>query len=182
MFNKHLVEQINLLNPTCVFINCESGHEERNVELINQLNCTIKSYFGHVSEWMKSGLLIGNWLYVGAHWGICVHMNTLGLLNMANVWKYNDEYSKRFNILVRPDLLLQDLLSDYPEGSCSKNDIMNDKYLTWEELNAGPNTIPYYRVTDIKTEMGVDFVGNEVIPQKMNYDTTINRKSDKRLT
>ena len=59
---------------------------------------------------------------------------------------------------------------------------MNDKYLTWEELNAGPNTIPYYRVTDIKTEMGVDFVGNEVIPQKMNYDTTINRKSDKRLT
>ena len=179
-FNKYLVEKINAINPTCVFINSESGEHERNVELIDQLNCPIKSYFGNMGEWMKSGLLIGNWLYVGCHWGICVHVNVLGLLNLANVWKYDSDYNRRFNILVRPDLLLHKIEEDYPDGSCSKHEIINDRYLKWQEINAGPDTIPYYRVIDIKQNSeGKDHVGNQA---ENTYDNTINRKNDKRLT
>lgn len=185
VFNKYLIEQINKIDPQVVFIHFKSGVEVINQDLIDQLNCPIKSYFDHVEEWMKSGLLVGNWLYVGTHFESCVHLSTLGILNMMSVKRFNvNGYADKFNIFVRNDLLLHSERYDMdkPEGCCSESDIIDDAYCVWERMETKE---PYFKCLEVRpepTKEGYQPEGNKDIEYQLSYDPLIERSKDKRLT
>tara|TARA_R110001592_G_scaffold46315_4_gene147527 strand:- start:11779 stop:12372 length:594 start_codon:yes stop_codon:yes gene_type:complete len=175
IFTEHLIKEINKLSPTAVIVDSESGEETYNQSLVDRLNCPIKSFIRNPSEWMTSGLLIGNWLWVGATWQICVHMNQLGLLNMFGIKKqYPSTYGKLFNILVRPDLILKDPdggIDDLPAGYLSELELLEDYHFEWDQIGTG-----YYSPIQKKQDCPE---GN---PWTGSYDMNINRSNDKRLT
>jgi hypothetical protein len=185
VFNKYLVEQINLINPQVVFIHAKTGVEKINYDLIDQLNCPIKSYFDFYEEWMKSGLLVGNWLYVGTHFESCVHLNSLGILNMMDIKRFNvNDYAEKFNIFVRSDLLLHSdrFDIDMPEGSCSESDIIDDAYCVWERMKTKE---PFFKCLEVRqrpTKENFQPEGNKHSIFQRSYDMSINRSKDKRLT
>jgi len=185
VFNKYLVEQINIINPQVVFIHSKSGVEEINQELIDQLNCPIKCYFDYLEEWMKSGLLTGNWLYVGTHFETCVHLNTLGICNMMDVKRFNiNNYADKFEIFVRSDLLLHGsrFELDKQEGVCSESDIIDDAYCVWERMDTKD---PYFKCIErhpVPLKENYQPNGNKPSDFELSYDLSIDRTNDKRLT
>ncbi len=188
-FNKYLVEQINAINPKVVFICFESDDYKINQDLIDKIDCPIKSYFGSKEEWMKSGLLTGNWLYTGTHFQTCVHLNVLGLLNMFDVKRFNmNNYNDRFELFMRSDLTLHGNRThlDRPEGTTTDSEVFNDNYCIWERLDTTPS---YYKLKQLRAvQLNPEFqprgnvpIYNETNPQPQ-YDTLIDRTNDKRLT
>tara|TARA_B100000927_G_C16323808_1_gene412464 strand:- start:119 stop:748 length:630 start_codon:yes stop_codon:yes gene_type:complete len=187
IFNEYLIKEINKINPTVVFIHHESGTETINQEVIDKINCPIKCYFDLVEEWMKSGLLVGNWLYTGFHFETCVHTNTLGILNMMNVKKFDQyHYGDKFNLFVRNDLLLHGSRYelDSPEGVVTEDEILHDVYCVWEKQNLEtPHYFKCLRRRPVPLKAGYSPQGNEPAKYKdATYDDNIDRTNDKRLT
>jgi len=176
VFADYLVEQINLINPQAIICDSETGEETRNQNLIDRLNAPIKSHIIDKSQFMTSGLLKGNWLWVGATWQICVHMNKLGLVNLWNLRQEYPQYKDLFGMWVRPDLVLVGphngvTTDDYPECALTAPVLLQDYYFEWSEAEEN-----YFTPTGKKPGCPT---GNY---SQTNYDMSIDRSGDKRLT
>ena len=179
VFNEYLVEQINAMNPTVLFVHIESGTEKRNQALIDKIKVPVKCYFDTLHEWMKSGLLQGNWLYVGTHFETCVHLNTLGILNMMEVKKFDvSGYGDKFDVFVRPDLLLHGNRHtlDMPEGRCCDHEILEDVYCKWEHVT--DNYYKCIRQHSRPLKEGYQQRGNQHGDGPVYYNADIDRSND----
>ena len=141
-FYNNLAEEINKINPTYVLL-AKNMNFNIDEEFINKLNCNIKCCFGSGNEWQKSGLIQGNWLWTGLHWGICIQKSLFGIINALEVKKTPDinkykydlgEVQSDFNILIRPDLILRE---SPPNTIIGVKDIECDVDVKWQKLPDG---------------------------------------------